>query len=679
MSKPFTLFIIACLASSPRAWAVEPLDDLTVIATRLQESVSDLPHHVTIISAEDIASLPNKTLPEILNLKAGLLIRSSFGNNAARTVVDIRGFGATGTQNTLVLLDGKRLNDIDQSTINYAAIPLNNIERIEVIRGSGGVLYGDGAVGGVINIVTRRSRGDAESITLQQRFASYDTFQTDGNLRFGRGRFAVNLFANTLNSQGYRDNNELDQQNLQADVRYEFDHAEIFGKFGYSDQQLGLPGNRTVDSGAGLNELEADRRGTNNPDDDASEDQWFVTTGLRGQWFGNSEYIIDLGVRDKQQVSDFISQPRYIETDLQTLFFTPRFIQRFNTGSLSHSLQTGVDLYFYQYDSTIANSAAELVTPVRTLDIDQQSYSIYANDELRLDSKTVMTLGGRYTYVQIDAKDDFNPAAPGSAFDAQAPAVDRSDNESQFTLGLRRQYIDAISAYVNWGQSVRLANIDDINQLSFPAPTFNAVREFTNLQPQRARHFDVGLDYKRNNIALSANLYHIKLKNEIQFNPVTFSNVNLDPTKRQGVEMSLDWQPNSRLHTRLNYNLIRSKFNSGTFAGSDVPLVPKETLQFVADYQFNSQTQAVFSWSYVGDKFFDNDQSNTFGQKIPSYSLVDVGISHVWQGFEASFSVNNLLDKQAFDAGVSSAFTPGRYNALPLPERNFAVVLRYTF
>src|SRR5437016_13402688 len=85
-------------------------------------------------------------------------MKDLFGNNASNTSIDLRGFGATGPQNTLILLDGRRLNDIDLSGVQWSAIPLSSIERIEILRGTGAVLYGDNASTGVVNIVRSEER-----------------------------------------------------------------------------------------------------------------------------------------------------------------------------------------------------------------------------------------------------------------------------------------------------------------------------------------------------------------------------------------------------------------------------------------------------------------------------------------------------------------------------------------
>src|SRR4029079_7892414 len=108
----------------------------------------------SVITAEDIARSPGTTIQDVLSREAGIQTWSTTGgNNGATTVVDLRGFGSTAAFHTPVLLNGRRLNDIDRLGIDLSTIPKDSIERIEITRGnSGAVLYGGGAVGGVINI-----------------------------------------------------------------------------------------------------------------------------------------------------------------------------------------------------------------------------------------------------------------------------------------------------------------------------------------------------------------------------------------------------------------------------------------------------------------------------------------------------------------------------------------------
>ena len=130
-------------------------DAVVVTAGRLPEEVRLLPASVSVITQGDIARSAARTLPELISGEVGFTTKDFYGNNAASTSLDLRGFGVTGPQNTLILLDGRRVSDFDLSGVHWAAIPLASIERVEIVRGSGAVLYGDGASAGVVNIVTR--------------------------------------------------------------------------------------------------------------------------------------------------------------------------------------------------------------------------------------------------------------------------------------------------------------------------------------------------------------------------------------------------------------------------------------------------------------------------------------------------------------------------------------------
>src|SRR3954447_8731767 len=256
----------------------------------------------SVITAEDIAHSPAQTLPEIIAQTPGVQLTSLFGGvNGAKTSIDLRGFGAFATANTLVLINGRRLNDVDMAQVDLSTIPLNSIERIEITRGnSGAVLYGDNAVGGVINIVTKTGvggppvtiRGEAGVGSFNQRLANVSAATNFG-------AWSTSFYGNAVKSDGYRDNNQLDQMNGVGNLNYTTPDFKAFLTVTGDDQKLGLPGGRTVDPTINLNQIVTSRAGTSTPFDYGNQQGASATAGFTKTIIAGVDLIVDGGVRKK--------------------------------------------------------------------------------------------------------------------------------------------------------------------------------------------------------------------------------------------------------------------------------------------------------------------------------------------------------------------------------------------
>jgi len=675
------VLLSACMLSHG-SYAESPSSNAVVVtSTRIEDVTTRLPAPIAILTADDIRHSPAQTLPEMLALQAGVSTRSLYGNHAARATVDLRGFGATATQNTLILLDGRRLNDVDLAAVDFAAIPLASIARIEIIRGSGSVLYGDSAVGGVINIITKQPGHGGTSGNATATGGSYNTRQLDASLSHGQGPIAFNTFISGIRSDGYHRNNNLKQNNFQADLRLAKDQGEWFFKFGVDEQDLRLPGVRVVNPGAGVDELQNDRRGTNTPNDYADQNGYFLTGGYSQFLSGKHELVVDAGYRKKNQKAFFDdyafsgAYANYLNTDLGTWSLTPRLkIKQALFGGPGTST-VGVDYYQSQYDSDRALNPSTAGTPVHRLDVHQSSLAAYAHNISEITGNSTLTLGARLQQIRLRANDTFDAAAPGGAFASGAPGRQTSNNQHMLELGLRRRLSPWWSVFGKIERSARFATVDEIFQATSQT---NYLQDFSPLKPQTAKTWDLGADYASGDFKFSADIYRMYLNDEIHFNIVSYANENLDPTRRDGFTVSASQGFAGKWRLTGDYAHTRSLFRGGAFAGNEVPLVARNTGSLSLLWSPNRDLAFSTSARYTGTKRFDNDQSNTF-QKIPAYRTVDLKLLGTVDTWKWQAGINNVFNEKAYDTGVRSTSTPDKYNAYPLPERNLSLAIGKDF
>ena len=652
-------------------------ENILVTATRLDPDNGKARGNTTIITAADIEKSTARTLPELLGREAGVLTRSLYGNNATGATVDIRGFGAASTQNTLILLDGRRLNDVDLSGVDFSIIPLQSIERIEITRNSGAVLYGDGAVGGAINIITRQPEMAGTSAFIKAGAGNLDTQQLDAQISHNTGPLSVFLGAHGVSSDGYRDNNKLDQKNLNSDIRYTHNNSQFFLRSDWFDQDLDLPGVRNVNPGLGVNQLRNNRKGTNTPRDYADQDGYSINPGMTHYWDNGTETVIAFGYRKKNQQAFFDfggGFSDYLDSDLDTWSFTPRVITPHQLFGKSAQTTAGIDHYDSDYDSDRSTTKSNNNKPIHRLDIEQKSTAVYADSTIAATPDITVNLGARLQWVKLDARDKYDPNAEG-AFDNQASNYDDSERVHMLEAGIEKQFTPGTAAYLKWTRSARVTTVDEL--FEFDPNTF--ARVFSPLDPQISNGFDLGTHYRVDRAAVTINAYYMRLKDEIHFNPVTFENINLDPTRRYGLELSGAYDVTDRLKLQGNYTYMRAKFRDGPFSGKNVPLVPENTASLTGIWKQTPATDLVVSANFVDNKYFDNDQSNSFEKKIPSYTTVDAKISHRYRGFRLTAEVNNIFEEKFYDYGVSSTFSPGVYNAYPLPERTILFTVSKDF
>ena len=234
---------IAFVFSFCSQYSLSQDDAVVVTATRFAERALSAPVGMSIINADRIRDSTARNLPQLLAQEAGIVTRDVSGSPDLQ--VDLRGFGAGADQNTLVLVDGQRLNEIELVTVRWSSIPLDAIERIEILRGSGAVLYGGGATGGTINIITRSPRPQSRTATLRAAKGSLGQREQSGAVSVAGERLGMTLRFNDQAADNFRANNRHEQQNIDGEMRLISSVGHVALKFGFENQSLQLPGART--------------------------------------------------------------------------------------------------------------------------------------------------------------------------------------------------------------------------------------------------------------------------------------------------------------------------------------------------------------------------------------------------------------------------------------------------
>jgi iron complex outermembrane receptor protein len=634
----------------------------------------------SVITAEDIARSPSNNLPDILAQVPGVQLTSLYGvtANGAKTSVDLRGFGAFATSNTLILVNGRRLNDVDMAQVDLSTIPLQSIERVEITRGnSGAVLYGDNAIGGVINIVLKSGvGGPPAAFRAEAGVGSFNTRLANISAATNYGPWSTSFYGNAIKSDGYRDNNALDQKNGVGNLNYTTPDLKAFLTVTGDDQKLGFPGGRTVDPSIGLDQLVTKRQGTNTPFDYGNQQGASATAGFTKTIIDGVDLIVDGGVRDKKQQGGFFGTLptipfNYVDSHLQTWSITPRLSIKNSLFGVPSQILTGVDYYDATYNSD--RPLFKGAQPVHVYDLSQQSLAGYWQHTIGLLPTTDFSYGARVQNTWLSARDRLDLNAPG-AFGLESLPLDSSETNYALHVGLEHRFNNVFSVFGRAAHAFRTPNVEErVSTGPFFIPgTFQ-------LKTQTSHDIEGGFRVKAGAFQMQSSIYNMDLENEIHFIPALFYNVNLDPTRRTGSETSASLRVSDSVLLRGGLAYVRAVFREGEFEGKDVPLVSNYTASGGVTWNiwqnFLVFDATVRAWS---ERIMDNDQANT-QRRIPAAATVDLKLSGAYDRFFWSISANNLFDAQYYDYAIASTFTPGRFSAYPLPGRTYMVKAGATF
>ncbi len=630
------LVLAASLLISGQIVASNDIQAVKVSGAAGLQLASELPTGTIVIDRQMIDSLPASDLTEVLDSVAGLQSSQLYGINGAGASVDLLSFGGTGNQNTLILLNGRRLTGIDLGAPELTGIPLAAIERIDILPGAGAALYGNGATGGTINIITRQRYQNSAGVE-----ASTGSFNTEGGQLYataGRENLSGALAGQSLRSDGYRENNRTRNKNLFADLRYQGEGFKAYFTATGQEQYTGLPGGRSVT--ATENQFRNDPEGTDNPDDNVDQNSYWLMPGLRINVSDRTALTLDAARRRQHQEFDFVSGSYTSDTVIDTYSLTPKLEGQLTTGGAVHNWTLGFDLYKYGYisDTSFGN---------RDLEQDQRAW--YLHNLISVTPKLSVSAGARRLESTLSGEGD-NKEQDGEMYEG----------------GLRYTFTGNLALFAGAQRSVRIANLDELTPFNPP------------IDPQTGRTYTLGASWSEGIQHSTLTLWRAEIENEILFDPASFTNRNLDdPTVHKGISINSRWRLDKDLTLTANASAQQARFDGGQYSGNDVPLVPEHTMSVSADWQALPWLSAQLSHRYLGDRHDDSDLANEY-TKLDHYRSTDLQLTARYRGAYLRAGGYNLENHLVADYGVYSAGTGGT-TLYPLPERHYRVAIGYEF
>jgi len=612
---------------------------VVVISKKIRVKEVDAPFASEIYTKRQIEKSHTKDIYEFLNTQTSVTTIPNIGNNFTQKI-DLRGYGLeNGYQNVVISVDGKRLNNIDMVPQLLSAIPIDSIEKIEIIKGSGSVEYGDGANAGVINIVTKGYEG-----------ASIKTYVGNNGLLYGslglgikKEKFSISGYIDDYKHDGYKviatDGTKDESSNRNMGIKGTFTPIE---NLTFNLSKIYSKMNINYANALTLDEYEKNPNTIPQPSWGTSYSEQDFTSGVLGyglKYQATDKISIDFQGRDEKKESDFVtysskSDYRYKSYDLKVDYIDENIksaigIQKFDgerKGATSVTTKDNLG-YFGKVDYLFTNSTISLGIRGESIDY-------------------------KYLKADVNLKDD--------------------EYLQAYDLGYNYKLNNISSLFINFNQSFQAPDIDRF---------FNAFTDTFNgfINPMRVKTLNIGYNNLSYPNKLKVSAFYSDIEDEIYYNGSTWTNTNLDKTEKLGFEVYDKFSFLYNLYATLNYAYVETKIKEDSInlgiVGNEIPGVSKHNVKLGLGYNPNHRISLFLSHIYKSKAYAMSDFDQSF-EKMDAYNSTDFSASYKYKNFEIFAKINNIFDeKNALfaDDGFSIGVYPVNY------ERSFMLGLSAKF
>ena len=636
------------------------LGEVVVTATRREIPVEEAPASVTVIDRAEIEASPGEKVDDILRNVPGVFVESHHGlDTPPRRAVFLRGVGREQAR-TLILVDGIPINNMNNGWVEWSKIPKDNIERIEIVRGPASSLYGSNALGGVINIITRRPTKPSHTV-LKFTYGSWDTWTTRLTQSGKFDSFTYYLSGEYYRTHGYIAERERQAYNIR---RFRREH-NLMGRFTWAPDENTL---LTLGLGSHLA-----RRGHGREyfwlDYDSKDGYLRCRRELEGYDLEGTLYFAHerWDAHMDSPANNYATEASQEHIPFQKI---GAIVQSSIEVSESDTLTVGGDFAF----GKVHWKPEFFLGPPRQAGSEgkQTHFSIFAENELRLFGETLaVTLGGRMDWVRSFDGEAFDTNPPGPP----APFANDYDSQTwrQFNpkMGLVYHVSETTTARATVARGFRAPTLYDLYTSITRGP--NLYRSNPDLEPETLVSYELGLDhYFTPNLLGRITAYHSDAKDYIgriqvgQMGPsAIYQYQNLSQVDIDGVESELRYRFNDAWSGFLSYTYTRSEVdeaeNRPDLEGKDLPYTPRHMARLGLAFSRPDLFDFNVQLTYVGRRYSDED--NTRQGRLFDYLTVDLHLAKkVTKATTLALDVQNLFDieYEAFCGPWGKLLAPGR-------------------
>ncbi len=647
--------------SSAEAPEVVEAGKIVVTASRRKTPLKDSPVMVTRINREEIECSPETTIDEFLNRVPDI---SSKRSHAAECgpgrELTLRGM--PDQKRTLVLLDGIPINDGFSGAVNWSVIPKGSTEAIEIVHGPMSALYGSGAMGGVINLITKMPSEPSETV-LRGSYGTDNTYSTFFSQGGSGEKHGYYISGNFYETDGY--------MKVKEPQPYHIDNARtdrsLMGKYFYfpDDESMLTLSGYAVDEKYSRGRIFTEQDNEMFGGQVTYEREMENGGSLSGSLYGNYNYR-KVEVSGPRPVYDSLE---HTETDNMY-----RFGQLFKASvplNEIHMLTMGFDSSLSMFDK---ENEYMLVTREASAEGKQTLLSLFAQDEATFqkdDHKFILSLGFRGDYCK---------SYDGEMFDSGIGIDEKYDEKTWSAVnpkaGLVYQYADSTTIRAGLGRSFAAPTLSGLYTVFRRSPiTMNGNPD---LEPETSLTFNLGADQKiTEKLSARVDAYYTKGEDFISSREIavnTYMSDNISQVEIVGADLELRYQFTDELSAYAGYahtesSILKDEADPAN-EGNQIAFQPQHKGRVGLSYLGTSGFRGDLSANYIGERY--TSINNTDDNLLEDYVSLDLGLAKdVRENMTLSLGIENLLDKQyeLYSLPLDESYAPGRQITVSLEFR----------